>query len=388
MAEKGGYKPGWQELHKGNLLKLLEVLLSLAEEQLELGESHPPQPVEARWISQTKLLVTGRRKEIRGKTEKLITGTSREDLVQQVTKYGESLKPVERRSAEQENQKIRNVFACLDELGLFKVINDSRENAKYKEFTLEFESRYQEKEDNLKWVEKTWNAHPKTKSPQTDQEVASATDKDIDWHHVCREMLKDQREKQKFRRSITGRELGHEVNVYVPLGLVKPKEQQYKYNEFLQQVIEGQDKNLTITGEPGSGKSTWLDEIALYLDKLKKSFPICIPLESLRGKTLKDYLLQNWLEDARRFISTDALIATPTLDKKLERLFTTGKVWLLLDGVDEMHLGDSESHLQKITDYLTGWIASARVALTCRLNVWEANPNALPNFDTYCTLHF
>jgi hypothetical protein len=236
----------------------------------------------------------------------------------------------------------------------------------------------------------------------------------IDWHNVCHEMLKTQQEKQKFRQQITGRGLGHEVNVYVPLGLVKPKEQprrgedfqpsadrgmlqyqltkkeieqEYKHNEFLREVIEGKDKNFAIVGEPGAGKSTWLEEIALYVDNPEKGFPICIPLASLGGKALEDYLLQNWLEDALPFISPDAVEVTPVLQKKLKELFNSGKVWLLLDGVDEMRVQAYESPLQTINQ-LRGWVDMARVVLTCRLNVWEANPNALPNFETYRPLHF
>ncbi|MBD0328211.1 MAG: NACHT domain-containing protein, partial [Pyrinomonadaceae bacterium] len=258
--------------------------------------------------------------------------------------------------------------------------------------------------DLEKWLE------PKeSNSSDATQETA------IDWHHVCHEMLKAQQEKQKFRQQITGRGLGHEVNVYVPLGLVKPKEQprrgedfqpsadqgmlqyrltekeieqEYKHDEFLEQVIEGKEKNLAIVGEPGAGKSTWLEEIACYVDNPEKGFPICIPLASLGGKALEDYLLENWLEDALPFISPDTFDVTPALKKKLKELFNSDKVWLLLDGVDEMRLEAYESPLQTIANQLRGWVDRARVVLTCRLNVWEANPNALPNFDTYRILHF
>jgi transcriptional regulator with XRE-family HTH domain len=254
-----------------------------------------------------------------------------------------------------------------------------------------------------------WLEPKESNPPEATPEIS------IDWHHVCHEMLKVQQEKQKFRQQITGRGLGHEVNVYVPLGLVKPKEQprrgedfqpsadqgmlqyqltekeieqEYKHDEFLEQVIEGKEKNLAIVGEPGAGKSTWLEEIACYVDNPEKGFPICIPLASLGGKTLEDYLLENWLEDALPFISPDAVEVTPVLEKKLKELFNSGRVWLLLDGVDEMRVGAYESPLQTIANQLTGWVDWARVVLTCRLNVWEANPNALPNFETYRPLHF
>ena len=411
MAEKGGYKPGWQELHKGNLLKLLEVLLSLAEEQLELGESHPPQPVEARWISQTKLLVTGRRKERRGKTEKLITGTSREDLVQQVTKYDESLKPVERRSSEQENQKIRNVFACLDELGLFKVINDSPENAKYKEFTLEFESQYKKKEDNLKWVEKKWNAHPKTKSPQTSPEVTSAKNEDINWREVCQTRLDNQ--KRLLKNPLT---CGNQPDFYVPLGLVEPKQKEeirhrcdvspeegsrfYQLsetqitktysqpNEFFEQVLrQGQSKNshgrrLAITGEPGAGKTTLCYQIAKWILKQNLGVPILIRLADIGSKPLGQFLAEDWLRDA-----AGTLKAAPLeYSTAFEELLKSGDVWLLLDGVDEMAVA---SPLAAINQQLAeGWTNKVRVVLTCRLNVWDADKNPLRDFDVYRNLDF
>ena len=234
----------------------------------------------------------------------------------------------------------------------------------------------------------------------------------INWREVCGKVLAQQRENQHFRRSITGRHLGHEAkNVYVKLGLVKPKgqprrgdefqpsadrgmlqyqltekeiEQEYQYGEFLEQVIEGKEKNLTIVGEPGAGKSTWLEQIALYVDNSNKGFPICISLASLGGKTLEEYLFQTWLKNALLISQWDVNITSA--QKKLEELFKSGKVWLLLDGVDEMRA--DESPLQAIATQLEGWGNLARVVLTCRLNAWEINPNALLNFETYRTLHF
>ncbi len=241
---------------------------------------------------------------------------------------------------------------------------------------------------------------------------AEQTAEAINWREVCRKVLAQQREKQNFRRAITGRHLGHEAkNVYVKLGLVKPKEQprrgdefqpsaergmlqyqlteieieqEYQYDEFLEQVIEGKERNFTIVGEPGAGKSTWLEQIALYVDNSNKGFPICISLASLGGKTLEEYLFQTWLKNALPISQCD--VGITSAQKKLEELFKSGKVWLLLDGVDEMRA--DESPLQAIATQLEGWGDLARVVLTCRSNVWEANPNALLNFETYRTLHF
>jgi HEAT repeat protein len=56
--------------------------------------------------------------------------------------------------------------------------------------------------------------------------------------------------------------------------------------------------------------------------------------------------------------------------------------------VDEMPAPSPVQALAKIREELTGWVASARVVLTCRVNVWDANHNALQGFDTYRTLEF
>ncbi|HAA27926.1 MAG TPA: hypothetical protein DCE56_10025 [Cyanobacteria bacterium UBA8553] len=160
-------------------------------------------------------------------------------------------------------------------------------------------------------------------------------------------MLENQRKTQKIRRQITGEGLGHEVNVYVPLGLVKPKiaprrqhdgslsaeqgmqqyhltekevERRYEHEEFLQQVIEGQNKKLAIIGEPGAGKSTWLEQIAFHVDQSEDSFPICIPLGNLGEKTLEDYLLQNWLKEAVNFFPNPSRSSLPPLQRGVSNL--------------------------------------------------------------------
>jgi predicted NACHT family NTPase len=292
---------------------------------------------------------------------------------------------------------------------LYEVDKNPGKNKGYRKFTFTLKHQTATLEENCRWIEQKWNEHTQQNSP-SQATSSSETEEGINWHHVCRKMLEKQRE--TLRRSITGRHLGHEAkNVYVKLGLVKPKEQprrgdefqpsadrgtlqyqltekeieqEYQYDEFLEQVIEGKEKNLTIVGEPGAGKSTWLEQIALYIDNSNKGFPICISLASLGGKTLEEYLFQIWLKNALLISQCD--VGITSAQKKLEELFKSGKVWLLLDGVDEMRA--DESPLQAIATQLEGWGDLARVVLTCRSNVWEANPNALLNFETYRTRHF
>ena len=69
--------------------------------------------------------------------------------------------------------------------------------------------------------------------------------------------------------------------------------------------------------------------------------------------------------------------------------FNAERVWLVLDGADEMAVGD-ENPLAEIQRQIRtgGCIHKARIVLSCRQNVWDAIGSALDTFDTYRTLEF
>lgn len=252
---------------------------------------------------------------------------------------------------------------------------------------------------------------PKSRGSKQKQTPIDVTN--IDWREVCLVMLELQQKEQRIRRKAT--EQGFEINVFVPLGLIERKQQQrrsgnvpmellhqleaevvtriYEHDEFMTDVI-GQnptEKNphIAIVGEPGAGKTTLLDKIATHIQENNRDLPICIALASLQGKTLKDYILQEWLPEA---IS----LGYPDIDvemfheKSLQKRLRQGGVWLLLDGVDEMAVGaNSCLSLEEIRNQLTDWLGNVRVVLTCRTNVWDARlNNPLTGFDTYKTQEF
>lgn len=229
-----------------------------------------------------------------------------------------------------------------------------------------------------------------------------------DWHEICCAMLESQ--KQSIRRQAT--EIVSKP-FYVQLGLVERRHQPrrsndvsispeqgsgffqldkeeiietYEHNEFLEQVIKhkqskkSQGKRIAIIGEPGAGKTTLLEAIAF--SPKTPGFPIWISLGSLGDNSLEEYLCQKWLKDALKTSDVTQQL------KSLEELFKSGEVLLLLDGVDEMPACSPVEALAKIRHELTGWVADARVVLTCRVNVWDASVNALQGFDTYRTLEF
>lgn len=202
------------------------------------------------------------------------------------------------------------------------------------------------------------------------------------------------------------------MKVYVGLGLVERKQQQrrrgdvpleevyqlteevitkeYDNDKFLTEVIEpGKSKRIVIIGEPGAGKTTLQEKIAVWIDDNNKGLPICIPLGGLQGRTLEEYLEQKWLKEALQFIEPDASEVEARHIASLQKQFREGKVWLLLDGVDEMAATSPVQALATIKEQLTDWLVEARVVLTCRLNVWDANvTNTLTGFETYRTLEF
>ena len=230
---------------------------------------------------------------------------------------------------------------------------------------------------------------------------------DDEWLKVCHTKLEDQQQEIRNKALAIRFELDFPP---VPLGLEerKHKEKQqpigddnqekkpkiYEHNDFLEQVINQnsaeKNKHIAIVGEPGAGKTTLLSAIASYIKNENKELPIFISLGDLKYikseeyMTLEEYILNEWLPHALRLVNPDSN-PTSEIKEQLKSRFHKGGVWLLLDGVDEMGKFSPIQALDKISRERKNWLGQARVVLTCRLNVWDANPlnNDLSGFDTY-----
>lgn len=198
-------------------------------------------------------------------------------------------------------------------------------------------------------------------------------------------------------------------DIYVPLGLIERKQQfqvsseessnqptEYEvtrtlqHDEFFEQVLrlgvspKSKGKRIAIIGEPGAGKTTLLQQIADWVfENTDQDVAIWVSLADLQVRTLEDYLLQVWLKHALKTARV-----TREMEDSFVELFNRERVWLLLDGVDEMSVETGNPLTAIASQLTTGWISNARVVLTCRLNVWDAGKNALERFDTYRTLEF
>ena len=176
------------------------------------------------------------------------------------------------------------------------------------------------------------------------------------------------------------------------------EKQRFEHEQFLLDILtdgkgKQNGKRIAIIGEPGAGKTTLLRKIAFWVQENTEILPISISLADLpetnsQQQFLEQYLLDKWLPAALPYFSLEMVEVTEALKTELKKLCNQGRVWLLLDGVDEMPV-QGEERLWAISNQLKGWVGQGRVVLTCRLNVWEANRNVLAdNFEIYRTLDF
>ncbi len=241
---------------------------------------------------------------------------------------------------------------------------------------------------------------------------------EIDWQQVSRSLLNQQIQRLTTNPLTHAEGIAYRTEqVYVPLGLVERKQvsrrredvspeqgsllyeeteiiQKFEQGTFLEQVLrQGQSprsggRRIAVIGEPGAGKTTLLQQMARWVaENIEGAMAIWVSLADLQGRSLEDYLLEQWLpaavqQQGRAEASTqvkDALVAQ----------FRAGRVWLLLDGVDEMPVaaGNPLSEMERQVR-LGGLLAQARIVLTCRLNLWDGDRHALDTFDVYRTLEF
>lgn len=228
----------------------------------------------------------------------------------------------------------------------------------------------------------------------------------VDWLDLCRIGLQAQQYERLTTNPLTvtdGLSFALE-QVYLPLDLVERGQQErrdqevspsrgsqlYEAEEAVRLSVDAffgllsqadQPQRLAIVGEPGAGKTTLLQKTASWLLD-QQALPVWVSLADLQGQTLEHYLLNDWLKAATRRV-----VVPPELQMGLGEQFNQGRVWLLLDAVDEMAMEPS-SALALIARQLRGWVADAHVILTCRSNLWDASKNVLENFTVYRNTNF
>jgi predicted NACHT family NTPase len=251
----------------------------------------------------------------------------------------------------------------------------------------------------------------------------TSKESEIKWRDICLAMLESEKQQRLTTNQFMGDDEHFDIEeIHVPLALVERKKpnliggetqaeqgsrlyepeyeekQRFEHEQFLLDILKDgkgkhKGKRIAIIGEPGAGKTTLLRKIAFWVQENTEILPISISLADLpetnsQQQFLEQYLLDKWLPAALPYFSPEMVEVTEALKTELKKLCNQGRVWLLLDGVDEMPV-QGEERLGAISNQLKGWVGQARVVLTCRLNVWEANRNVLAdNFEIYRTLEF
>jgi predicted NACHT family NTPase len=392
----------WDESVLENALSLLEALLQLSEHQPEDLKL----PLIAKWEND-KLRITGfETKKNNAKASRTVeVGTKKEYLLKQIQEAGKTLKCPKHKELEE----IQTVLDLLLELGV-RQDNKSAKNQGYWKFAIALKHQTATVKENLEVVKHKWKEHSKT-NPRKSSFTTQTASNSINWRHICGEMLNKHKRLTTDELLYTHEDMKFQFDdIHVPLALVqrtKPdkrqenitpefgsqllqpveyeERQKLQHDDFLEKVLKQgigktQGKRIALIGEPGAGKTTLLQTIAFWIIEKNLGLPIWISLADLQlqngsFQNFDEYLRESWLPKAVSNL-------TPATKSDFISSFESGQVWLLLDGVDEI-VGGTNSPLQVISSQLDGWIAKSRVVVTCRLNIWEANLNALSDFETF-----
>ncbi|OYQ63600.1 hypothetical protein B9G53_15945 [Pseudanabaena sp. SR411] len=232
----------------------------------------------------------------------------------------------------------------------------------------------------------------------------------IDWQKETRKMLEDLKDlTTEVLTAGDGIRFDFD-DVFVPLGVVERQERTKRkeddgapdrgselyeekvtpitHDEFFEDVLLrgntriSNGKRIAVIGEAGAGKTTQLQKIGSWLLREESDdIPIWISLADLATIPLEEFIFENWVRNA-----SGKRVAPQEWKDSLEDASASGKVWLLLDGVDEMTVSNPLSYLAN--QLKEGWLKNVRVVLTCRVNVWDGGKNALTDFDIYRNLDF
>lgn len=228
----------------------------------------------------------------------------------------------------------------------------------------------------------------------------------VDWSKVCKDMLYEQNQLTS-NKMIKPYSIRQAVDIFVEprvIKLGKPQERRINialkngsplssifYIEKTQQLLEKEEpidanrfllelekseksKRIILIGEPGAGKTTFLQRVAFWLLDNTEHLVVWVPLRKLKGRTIVDYIRTEWMSAA--VIDTEKAIID------LENQISQKKVWILLDGFDEI------SQESRAALSFNGWISKSNMIVTCRTNFDQESLLATHSFERYEILGF
>jgi len=397
-------KYGKNATTKNNVLKLVEALLALADGEIAVPGDKLKATFNVEWVKEDELLVSGKFQQKRNKQTKIVEGITKEDLWALVECFGKALElsqPKDEKNvdnAQRRGEAIQDVLDCLKDLGILD-LKPSARNQGFWKFSLKLNHQTSDKKDNLKIIEEKWKVKIGSVTVEISHETPKPEEEPINWPEICRHNLAQQKQLTTNLFTNANGMTPQLDGVYVPLAIVEPQkpkpqpgtQQEEKEKEteklipiteerFFEDVLRqgksdiSQGRKIAIIGEPGAGKTTRLQKIADWISEQDLGLPVWIDLAELGEQDICQFLENVWLRRCQGEVTRRDLEAQMS------------RVWLLLDGVDEMTHTQGMQQLGK--DLLRSWVQAARVVVTCRVNVWEADKNAFSGFDVFRNLEF
>ncbi|MEM9568932.1 MAG: signal transduction protein, partial [Cyanobacteria bacterium P01_E01_bin.34] len=181
-------------------------------------------------------------------------------------------------------------------------------------FTLTLWSDRWNCDENRAQFDRAWDtARPERTTDFTASERAVSTSSDTDsnseqeksdrWQQLCREALDTQLTSNPLT---AGDGIAFELgDIYVPLGMVERKGRSQEEDDVATDIYGPRElvarlatsdvaDRIAIVGEPGAGKTTSLQQVAIALLQTPEALPIWISLADLDKQSLEIYLTQTW----------------------------------------------------------------------------------------------
>ena len=399
-------KYGKNETTLTNVLKLVKALLALADGEIAVPGDKLKAAFKVEWVKEDELRVSGKVQEKRNNTTKTFEkGITKEDLWALVECFGEILELSQPKdgekvdNAERKANAIQDIIECLKDLNILDDKESKSKNQGFWIFRLKLRQTV-EKQENLKVIKERWQIKIGSVTVETSHETTFVSkDKQLNWQEICRQNLAQQKELTTNSFTNACGMTPQLDGVYVPLAIVerqqpkpelrnRPEDKEKEAEKlipiaeerFFEDVLRqgksdiSQGRKIAIIGEPGAGKTTRLQKIAGWILEQDLGLPVWIDLAELGDRDICQFLENVWLRRCQGEVTRRDLEAQMS------------RVWLLLDGVDEMTHTQGMQQLAK--DLLRSWVQAARVVVTCRVNVWEADKNAFSGFDVFRNLEF
>jgi HEAT repeat protein/GTPase SAR1 family protein len=205
----------------------------------------------------------------------------------------------------------------------------------------------------------------------TEQAVTSpAQPSTIEWQKICQLMLEEALPINPLTTHPEESELeGEEIS----LSLSTKDGGCYSKEKFLASVRQT-EKNIALIGAGGTGKTTFLHQIALALLEKSQEVPIWITKSALGQLSLSQYLEEKWLTRVSQLRDTPGT----NWPQAFHNLLHSGRVWLLLDGFEQL-----DSAFATVVNTAADWREKVKIILTSRDRQSEPSLPLEQQFDIY-----